>query len=77
MQTGEGDLSPAEPLFGPLEDNGGPTPTHALMPASPLRDAGDPLGCVDLDGVPLTTDQRGEVRTAGEACDIGAFELGQ
>ena len=31
--------------------------------------------CVDADGAPLTTDQRGEPRpeTGGTMCDVGAF----
>ncbi len=28
-----------DPLLGPLADNGGPTPTHALLPGSPALDA--------------------------------------
>jgi len=36
--------------------------------------------CVDADGLPLTTDQRGEprpvaIRRAEPKCDIGAFEV--
>src|ERR1043165_1454777 len=30
------------PILGPLQDNGGPTFTHALLPGSPAVDAGDP-----------------------------------
>jgi hypothetical protein len=54
-------------MLFPLQDNGGPTETHALRPGSPAIDAGS------LDCPP--TDQRGEARPVG-ACDIGAFELG-
>ncbi len=59
--------APLNPLLGPLQDNGGPTATLALLPGSPAIDAG---------GVPvLTTDQRGRARPSGSAGDIGAFEF--
>jgi hypothetical protein len=69
------DLVAIDPLFSALTDNGGPTPTLALDEDSPLRNAGDPAGCTDADGVALATDQRGEDRHAEGICDIGAFEL--
>ena len=34
------DLPKTDPLLGPLQDNGGPTHTHALLPGSPAIDAG-------------------------------------
>lgn len=40
--TGPGDQINTEPLLGPLQDNGGPTLTHALLPGSPAIDTGDP-----------------------------------
>ena len=40
--TGPGDQINTDPLLGPLQDNGGPTFTHALLPGSPAIDAGDP-----------------------------------
>ena len=40
--TGPGDQINTNPLLGPLQDNGGPTFTHALLPDSPAIDAGDP-----------------------------------
>lgn len=60
-----------DPLLGPLQDNGGPTFTHALLCGSPALDAGTNF----LDTA--TTDQRGTgyLRTFGAATDIGAFEL--
>ncbi len=63
----------ANPNLGPLGDNGGPTLTHALTPASPAIDAGS---CTDVAGNPIATDQRGQSRPqpAGGRCDTGAFE---
>jgi hypothetical protein len=76
------DLASVNPLLGPLQDNGGPTPTHALLPGSPARDAIPPADCTwDDDGNPLTpevaltTDQRGARRPQGPGCDVGAFEV--
>lgn len=61
--------------LGPLQNNGGPTETIALVPPSDMIDGADSLsGCVDQSSVPLTTDQRGYPRVAGIRCDIGAFE---
>ena len=40
--NGPGDQINTDPLLGPLQDNGGPTFTHALVPGSPAIDAGDP-----------------------------------
>jgi len=59
-----------DPLLGPLQDNGGPTWTHALDPASPAVDAGaNPAG--------LVADQRNYLpREVGGRADIGAYELG-
>ena len=70
---GEGNFS-ADPLLGPLQDNGGFTLTHALLNGSPAIDAGSPTICPP-------TDQRGFYRPIdGNAdgfaiCDIGAFEF--
>jgi hypothetical protein len=60
----------ANPLLGPLQNNGGPTLTFALPPGSPALDAIPPIECATV-----TTDQRGVNRPQGSACDIGAFEL--
>jgi hypothetical protein len=62
-----GNIYGRDPLLGPLQNNGGPTPTHALMKGSPAIDAGTNAGA------PLT-DQRGVARPYGKAVDIGAFE---
>jgi len=60
-------LEPIDPQLGPLQDNGGPTLTHALLGNSPAIDRGDPDNCP-------STDQRGVARPQGEGCDIGAYE---
>lgn len=65
--TAPTDLINADPMIGSLKDNGGPTPTHALLPGSPAIDAGDNTGCP-------STDQRGITRPQGAACEIGAYE---
>ncbi|HEY0178379.1 MAG TPA: Ig-like domain-containing protein [Dokdonella sp.] len=59
----------ADPLLGPLQDNGGATPTHALLFGSPALDAGNNSAALDFD-------QRGSgyARVVGIAADIGAFE---
>jgi len=63
----------ADPMLGPLQDNGGPTQTHALLQGSVAIDRIPQGGCIDADGQPLTTDQRGEPRDS--MCDVGAFEV--
>lgn len=70
--------SPLDPKLGPLQNNGGPTLTHALLPGSPAIDAGATADAVNPYGAPLTTDQRGIgfPRVLGAAVDIGAFEYG-
>ncbi len=65
--TKPGDLSNRNPLLGPLQDNGGRTPTLALLGGSPAIDAGDLIGCP-------ATDQRGVLRPQHGQCDIGAYE---
>ena len=67
--TGPGDLTKTDPMLGPLQDNGGPTQTMALLPGSPAVDAGDNTGAPDFD-------QRGPgfPRIVGGTIDIGAFE---
>ena len=79
-QVGTGD-DPIDPLLGPLQDNGGPTETHALLLTSPAIDAvSDECGCTTIGDDPVTTDQRGEPRPMdGDGddnlyCDIGAYE---
>jgi len=80
--TGTGDLSNVDARLGPLADNGGPTPTHALLAGSPAIDGGDPSACSDAAGAPLLVDQRGAPRpidgdgNGTKVCDIGAYEFG-
>jgi hypothetical protein len=52
--TGTGDIVGVDPKIGPLQDNGGPTWTHALLPGSPAIDAGD-----STSSYAPTEDQRG------------------
>jgi hypothetical protein len=66
--------------LGPLDYNGGPTMTHALLTEPVVSVAIDVIpaeDCVDAEGAPLTTDQRGLPRpeTSGTMCDVGAFEV--
>ena len=62
------DLPNTDPLLGPVEDNGGPTQTYALVEGSPAIDAGNDSAAPD-------TDQRGVTRPQGAASDIGAVEV--
>jgi hypothetical protein len=62
------DLLNANPLLGPLADNGGPTLTRALLAGSPAMSAGFAV-------IGITTDQRGAPRPSGRAPDIGAFQV--
>ena len=41
-------VSPINPLLGPLQDNGGPTQTRALLAGSPALNAGDPAQLVQV-----------------------------
>jgi hypothetical protein len=64
----ESDLLNVDPLLGPLQDNGGPTFTHALLPGSPAINAGDNTDAPEFD-------QRGLPRVTGPRIDIGAYEV--
>ena len=65
------DLLNVNPLLGPLQNNGGPTETMALLPGSPAIDAGN----IALIPSGITTDQRGAPRDVYGGVDIGAFEV--
>jgi hypothetical protein len=70
--TGPGDQTNTDPMLGPLQDNGGPTFTHALLPGSPAIDHGDPSF-----SPPPDYDQRGlgYPRVVNGRIDIGSFEV--
>jgi hypothetical protein len=70
--TSTGDQINTDPMLGPLQDNGGPTFTHALLTGSPAIDTGDPNFTPPPD-----YDQRGSAfnRVAHGRVDIGAFEV--
>jgi hypothetical protein len=72
--TAPTDRPGVDPLLGPLQDNGGPTLTHALLPGSPAVDA-IPWGTNGC-GTTGINDQRWQARAqpAWGACDIGAYE---
>jgi hypothetical protein len=59
--------TPIDPKLGSLQNNGGSTPTHALLNDSPAIDAANPNANVSVD-------QRGVARPQGKGFDIGAFE---
>ncbi|MBV9369134.1 MAG: right-handed parallel beta-helix repeat-containing protein [Frankiales bacterium] len=61
--------------LGPLQDNGGPTPTMAPAADSPLLAAGDRTVCTTSATGAGSVDQRGVERPqAPTGCDIGAVE---
>ena len=70
------DIRDVNPMLGPLQNNGGRTPTHALLAGSPAIDKGGSFGA--------SADQRGFTRPVDDSAipnvsngsDIGAFELG-
>ena len=57
-------------IVEPLDHNGGPTQTHALVESSPAINAGNQVFCTFV----LNKDQRGINRNDGQ-CDIGSFEV--
>lgn len=75
------DLTGLDPRLSTLADNGGPTPTMALLVGSPAIDGGNPANCV-FRSTTLPVDQRGtgfdrhiDGNKDGIAtCDIGAYE---
>ena len=81
-----GDQINTDPMLGPLQDNGGPTFTHALLPGSPAIDHGASevveigeswlatLPCRHADARGTARPQDGDGDGAFE-CDIGAIEL--
>jgi hypothetical protein len=72
IETGGGDCGTTgdgDPMIGPLQDNGGPTFTNALLEGSQAIDAVPFSACL------VFTDQRGVKRPLGYGCDIGAYEF--
>jgi hypothetical protein len=75
LGTVSGSPLTADPLLGPLQNNGGPNQTMAPSSASPVIDQGSALA--------LATDQRGlqrpvdfaSIPNAADGSDIGAVEL--
>jgi hypothetical protein len=79
--SGQNSLFNVSPRLGPLQNNGGPTPTHALLDGSPALDR-IPVNPSDTSSIcanstalyPTASDQRGVSRPQGKACDLGAYE---
>ena len=65
--------APAEPLLGPLSDNGG-LQTHEPQTGSPAIDSGNNALATDRRNVPLIADQRGFIRVANDVVDMGSHE---
>lgn len=63
-------ITGVDPKLGPLTNNGGPTPTMALLAGSVAISAGS--NALIPSGV--STDQRGYARIVGPAVDLGAYE---
>lgn len=74
--TGVGDQTGANPMLGPLANNGGPTETMELLPGSAAIDAGVAAGAtLDQRGMARTVDDSGVVNAAtSDGTDIGAYE---
>jgi CSLREA domain-containing protein len=72
------DIRDQNPMLDVLQNNGGPSPTHALLTGSPAINTGDNAKAVNpFDNSPLTTDQRGYTpRNANGTVDIGGYEFG-
>ena len=73
QNTDTGNIPGQNALLGILQDNGGLTPTHALLAGSPAKDA-IPSGQSGMGSPPLHEDQRGVKRPLGAGGDIGAYE---
>jgi CSLREA domain-containing protein len=75
------DIRDTPPLLGVLQNNGGATPTHALLAGSPGIDKGSNALLIDpFTNSPILIDQRGLQRVVDgngdgtQTTDIGAFE---
>jgi predicted outer membrane repeat protein len=69
--------APINPFIGPLQDNGSPVFTHALLAGSPAIDAGRNSGVAfDARGQPRTIDNPAVTNASGgDGTDIGALEV--
>lgn len=68
------DISGGDALPGPLQNNGGATPTRALLTGSPALDQIPSNQCLDSTATAPHPDQRGVTRPVNGLCDIGAYE---
>ncbi len=66
--------SPVNPRLTLLQNNGGPTQTHALVTGSPAINTGNPATPGSGGNACLATDQRGTTRPVSTRCDKGAYE---
>jgi hypothetical protein len=77
--TVTGDQINTDPKLGPLQDNGGPTFTHALLTGSPAIDQGYNFSDSTTDqrgtGFARTVDLGFPKPTGGDGTDIGSFEV--
>jgi hypothetical protein len=74
--TGDINVAPATvytTVIGPLQNNGGPTETHALLVASPAIDQ-IPAATNSCGISPFDEDQRTDIRPFNIQCDIGSYE---
>src|SRR5262249_32884854 len=69
-----GDQLGTDAKLGPLQDNGGPTPTQALAARRPAPGQAHPAAPRRGDPACEQTDQRNVTRPQGPQCDVGAFE---
>jgi thermolysin metallopeptidase-like protein/parallel beta helix pectate lyase-like protein/S-layer family protein len=67
-------VAPIDPQLGTLQNNGGPTFTHALLTNSPAINAGNPAVPGSGGNACLANDQRSVTRPVSTRCDIGSFE---
>lgn len=66
----------ANPQLGPLQDNGGSTPTHLPAATSPVVDQGNSGNAQDQRGSPREVDNASVGNAVGgDASDMGAVEL--
>jgi hypothetical protein len=71
-----GDRNNTNPMLGQLQDNGGSTPTLALLAGSPAIDKGNTNLPTDQRGFPRPIDDPASPNGGGNDSDIGAYEFG-